>query len=136
MSAATCHRHLRERGSLTLELAVVFPAVLAVLMLVVQTGLYLYAREVALDAARQGADAARLQTGTVSAGLAAAETFARRAGSGSLLDPQASATGSTGELVRITVTGHAPSLLPFLGGWDITQAALAPVERFTTRTKP
>jgi Flp pilus assembly protein TadG len=121
----------RERGSLTLELAVVFPAVLAVLLLVVQTGLYLYARQVALDAARQGAEAARLRIGSLPNGITVAEAFARRAGAGSLLDPRTSATGSTQFAVRITVTGHAPSLLPGLGSWSISQTALAPTERFT-----
>lgn len=126
----------RERGSLTLELAVVFPAVLALLLLIVQTGLYLYAREIALDAARQGAEVARLQTGSLSAGLVQAQSFARHAGGGSLLDSRASDTGSTATVVTITVAGRAPSLLPGLTGWSISQTAIAPRELFTTQTRP
>src|SRR5579884_3086915 len=101
MPAHKHHRRGPDRGSLTLELAVVFPAVLAVLLLTVQVGLYLYARQIALDAAQQGADLARQQSATPAAGLATAETFARHAGAGSLLDPYASADGSTTTLIRI-----------------------------------
>lgn len=121
-----------ERGSLTLELAVVFPVVLAVVVLTVQAGLYFYARQVALDAARRGVSAARVQGSNTLAGLAAAQRFAIRAGAGTLLAPQVSAAGSSPTLVRIRVAGRAPSLLPGLAGWPLSAAVTAPVERFTT----
>lgn len=120
-----------ERGSATLELAVVFPVFLLLLIAAVQAGLYFYARAIALSAAQQGVQAARLQAHTLADGVAAAHGYAVHAGGGSLHDVAVDTTGSTATSVRITVTGTAPSLLPGTA-WHISQQAAGPVERFTT----
>jgi hypothetical protein len=116
---------------MTLSYVIVFPVFLAALMVIVQGSLWYLAREAALAAARQGADAARVLHAQPGAGRRAALTFARSAASGYLLHPRASPNGSTATTVQITVTGRVPGLVPGLP-ITVTQVARAPVEQFTT----
>ena len=83
----------------------------------------------ALAAARQGADAARAYHASLSAGPAAALTFARQAGDGYLLDPQASNAGSSATTIAITVRGRVPSFVPGVVV-RISETVQAPVEEF------
>lgn len=118
-----------ERGSATLELVIIFPVVLLAFYAVLQAGLYYYARTVALAAAEEGARVASTETGSASAGRAAAASFANRAGSKWLLGQ--SVSGSRGaERATFTVTGTALSLVPG-GNFSISQTASLPVERIT-----
>ena len=71
------------------------PVFLAAVMVIVQTSLWYLARESALAAARQGADAARVLNAPLGAGPSAALAFARSAASGYLLGPAASTAGSS-----------------------------------------
>jgi hypothetical protein len=91
--------------------------------------LWFLARNAALAAARQGADAARALDAPRSSGPAAALAFARVAGSGYLLDPRATASGSTTTTVSITVTGRVPSFVPGLVV-TVSETARAPAEEF------
>lgn len=120
-----------ERGSATLELAVAFPVFLLLLIAAVQAALYFYARAIALTAAQQGVQAARLEHHTLEEGMTAAHGYAAHAGGGSLHDIAVATTGSTPVTVRITVTGTAPSLLPGIT-WNVSQQAAGARERFTT----
>jgi Flp pilus assembly protein TadG len=117
-----------DGGALTLSYVVVLPVVFFFLMVVVQAAFWFLAKDAALTAARQGADAARALGSSVSAGPTAALTFARQAGSGYLLDPSASATGSA-TTVSVTVTGSVPS---FVFGLPIhvSETVQAPIEQF------
>ena len=54
----------------------------------------------------------------------------REPGSGYLLGPSASTVGSTATTIKITVSGHVPSLVPGVP-IRISQVAEGPVERFT-----
>lgn len=132
--AAGWHAH-GERGSVTLELAVVFPVFLLLLIAAVQAGLYFYARAIALTAAQQGVQAARLQQHTLDDGLAAARGYALHAGGGSLHHVAVDPAGSTATAVRITVTGTAVSLLPGVD-WPVSQQAAGPRERYTSPGAP
>jgi Flp pilus assembly protein TadG len=124
-----------ERGSATLELAIAFPVFLLLLISAVQGGLYFYARAIALSAAQEGVQAARLQSHTLDDGVTAARGYAVRAGGGSLRDVAVDTVGSTPTTVRITVSGTAPTLLP---GWreGISQQAAGPRERYTSPGAP
>lgn len=124
-----------ERGSATLELAVTFPVFLLLLLSAVQAGLYFYARAIALSAAQQGVQTARLEHHTLDRGTAAARAYAAHAGGGSLHQAAVATTGSTATTVRITVTGAAPSLLPGVA-WRVSQQAAGARERFTTAAAP
>jgi hypothetical protein len=114
---------------MSLSLAIVFPAVLTMVLLVVQASLWWYARQVALTAAREGAEAARSWRSDPAAGTARARQFLDRVAAVAA-DPQVSSDGSTATAVRITVTVRAQSLLPGVPGQLITQHVTAPVERF------
>jgi hypothetical protein len=118
-----------DRGALTLSYVIVLPFVFGFLMVMIQTSFWYLAREAALAAARQGADAARVLNARPSAGPAAALAFAREAGRGYLEDPQATAAGSTGATVSITVSGRVPSLVPGLVV-SVSETAQAPLEEF------
>jgi TadE-like protein len=118
-----------DDGALSLSYAVILPVALLFIMIVVQASFWFLAREAALAAARQGADAARALGSGPAAGRAAALDFARHSGSGYLLDPAASMSGSTASTVSVTVTGHVPTFVPGLVV-DVSETAQAPVEEF------
>jgi hypothetical protein len=98
-------------------------------MVMIQASFWFLARESALAAARQGADAARALGASRAAGPTAALAFARRAGSGYLDDPSASLAGSSATTVSISVTGRVPSFVPGLVV-NVSETVQAPVEEF------
>lgn len=118
-----------ESGALVLSYVAVLPFVFLFLMVVVQAAFWFLARDAALAAARQGADAARAMHAPRSAGPAAALAFARAAGGGYLEDPRATANGSSNSTVSITVSGHVPSFVPGLIV-SVSETAQAPAEQF------
>jgi hypothetical protein len=120
-----------DRGALTLSYVIILPSFLLVIMIMAQGAVWFLARSTALAAARQGADAARVAQAPPGAGPGAAVAFAEHAAPGFLLGAQASAAGSNGRTVQITVTGRVPTLVPGLQ-LTVSQTAQAPVERFTT----
>ncbi|MFG3227395.1 TadE/TadG family type IV pilus assembly protein [Kitasatospora sp. NPDC048194] len=117
---------------MSIGLAIVFPVVLLLVLLVVQASLWWYDRQVALTAAREGVDAGRVQgNATDEVKNAAAQRQAR-----DFLDRQGVRTyqvrtdGSTPETIRITVELTPPLLIPGLTAPSIRQYAEAPRERF------
>jgi Flp pilus assembly protein TadG len=118
-----------DRGALSLSYAVILPIVLLFIMIVIQASFWYLARQAALAAARQGADAARVVGGSAEAGRAAALAFAQHSGAGYLIDPSASTGGSTPSTVAVTVTGHVPTFVPGLVV-HVSETAQAPVEEF------
>lgn len=129
-------RRRTDRGSMSVSLAIVFPAVLALVLLVVQGSMWWYARQVALTAAREGVDAGRLQTRTPgdaeknAAARLAAERFLARQGVDEVEDFSVSTDGSTPELIRVTVRVTPHFLIPVMRNPVIEQHAEAPRERF------
>jgi hypothetical protein len=118
-----------DRGALSLSYAVILPVVLLFIAIVIQASFWFLARQAALAAARQGADAARVLGGSPEAGRAAALAFAQHSGAGYLLDPGVSTGGSTSFTVAVTVTGHVPTFVPGLVV-HVSETAQAPVEEF------
>jgi Flp pilus assembly protein TadG len=122
-----------DRGALSLSYAVILPIVLMFIMIVIQASFWFLAREAALAAARQGADAARVLGASPAARPAAAQAaalaFAEHSGAGYLLDPWASTKGSTASTMTVTVTGHVPTFVPGLVV-HVSETAQAPVEEF------
>ncbi|MFI6443847.1 TadE/TadG family type IV pilus assembly protein [Kitasatospora sp. NPDC050543] len=119
---------------MSLSLAIVFPAVLTLVLLVVQGSMWWYARQVALTAAREGVDAGRHQGRIADAEKDAA---ARRQAAdflgrqGGVVDGyRVSTDGSTAELIRVSVTVKPLFLIPGVAGVELTQHASAPRERF------
>jgi Flp pilus assembly protein TadG len=118
-----------DRGALTLSYVIVLPFVFLFIMVVIQASFWFLARQAALAAARQGADAARTLNASLTAGPAAAIAFAEQAGSGYLLDPVATTRGSTVSTVSVRVTGRIPSFVPGLVV-HVTETVQAPRENF------
>jgi Flp pilus assembly protein TadG len=120
-----------ERGSATLELALVAPVLLLVVVGVLQFALWYHAREVALASAQDGARVASAENGTIGAGEQRTRTLLR-AGLGDLAG-DASVSGTLGRAqVAVEVTGSIRMLFPWPGGASlpIHVRAVAYRERF------
>jgi hypothetical protein len=128
-SPATVHG---DGGSVTLGLAAVFPACLALVLLVVQAALVFHARDIAQAAAQEGLRQARLYDGTADAGRHRAEGFLQTGG-GDLLTNTKVTVSRDDESARVEVRGQALSLLPGLRP-EVAAVAAGPVERFVPAT--
>ena len=118
-----------EEGSVSLQLAVIFPAVLLLILLAVQAGLLFHARHLAQAAAEEGLRAARQYDGSSSAGQTAAGSLLAR-DAGDLLAAPHIAVQRSPTQADVQISGHALSLLPGLT-LTVTAHAAGPVERFT-----
>lgn len=107
-------------------MAILFPAVLFWLMLIVQYGLWWHAKQVANAAAIEAVDSAQLPTGSEADGDAAAREFLARAGN---LADVTITVDRTPAMVTAEVTGRAPQLVPGFT-WSVTARSQGPVERF------
>lgn len=118
----------RERGSSTIQMVVLLPALFSLMFLGVQAALMYQGRTIALAAAQEGARAAAGETGSASAGISAASAFVAATTAG-LERTNVSGSRSATE-ARITVITHTVSVVP---GWkpEITQSAVMPVEKLT-----
>lgn len=131
----TSRRGVRDRGSASVELVILFPALLLVVTALIQYALWFHARSLALAAAQEGVTAARSYHSDPAAGRNAALSFVAEHGAGTLLNASATAT-SAGDHVDIVVTGRSLAIVPGATGLAITQSATGPIERFTTAGAP
>ncbi|CAL8978645.1 hypothetical protein CELL_02922 [Cellulomonas sp. T2.31MG-18] len=135
----TSRRHpstARDRGSVSLELAIVFPALLLIVTALIQYALWFHARSLALAAAQQGVSVARAYHSTPAAGRGSALAFIADHGADTLLNPDATASNPATGQVQVIVTGRSVSVLPGLAGIVVSQSAAGPLERFTTAGAP
>jgi Flp pilus assembly protein TadG len=130
MSASSRRRHRDERGSVTIQIVFLMPALFLVMFLGVQGALYYHAREVALAAAQEGARDAGSENGTRYAGVTTANTFLADAGGSDAMTSTSVSGSRTATTATVTVTGKSLSVIP---GWHVTvtQSASVPVERLT-----
>src|SRR3954471_4354414 len=119
-----------ERGSVSLEMAIVFPVVLLLIMTSIQAALWFYARSIALGAAQEGAREGRLQPASTERAQAAADSFLDRAGQALINEIDVAVRGSP-TAIEVTVTGRSLSLVPGLDGWPVSQTAVGPIEQLT-----
>ena len=119
-----------ERGSVSIELVILLPALFAVMFLGMQAALFYHARTVAIAAAQEGAKAASGEDGKEADGVSAASSFVVEAGGDDVLTGASATANRTATTVTVTVTGHSLSVIP---GWspEIVQTASLPVERLT-----
>ncbi|MDR7254163.1 Flp pilus assembly protein TadG [Nocardioides sp. BE266] len=124
------HRTRDDRGSVAIQMALLLPALFAVMFLGMQASLYYHARSVALAAAEEGAREAAGQTGTRDSGIAVASAFLRDAGGDDVMTDTGITGTRTAATATVTVTGKTLSVIP---GWrgTVTQHASMPVERIT-----
>lgn len=127
---ATSSRRRDERGSGTIELVILLPALFAVMFLGMQAALFYHARTVAIAAAQEGARAAGGENGQAADGVSAASSFIADAGGDDVLTGTSATANRTATRVTVTVTGRSLSVIP---GWhpEIVQSASLPVERVT-----
>jgi Flp pilus assembly protein TadG len=121
-----------QRGSATVELAVLFPAFLVLVFSGVQAAQWYHVRSLCLAAADAGVQTGRKAGATQADASRAAAGFLARAGAGAAGDPVVSTAESTPAQVRVQVTASVPRVLPLPGlSMRVTQSAQAPRERFT-----
>lgn len=124
----------REGGSVSLEIAVLVPAVLVAVFGLVQGALVIHARHIALAAASEGLAADVVRGAVDGAGRRAATGFVAAAGGDDVLRQVRVEVDRSPDTASVTVTGRALSLLPGVSGWTVHQTASGPVERFTSGT--
>lgn len=117
----------RERGSATVELAVLMPVLLATLFGGIQAGVVFHARHIAIAAAQEGVREAAAYQAVLADGINTATTVAGDWGGSTLAGIQVTGQRSATR-ASITVQGTAVSFLPGLT-WPIEQTATLPVER-------
>lgn len=115
-----------DAGMTTVQVAIIFPAVLLWLLLIVQYGLWWHAKQVADAAAAEAVAAARIPAGTDTTGHDAAIAYLTEAGHLSNITVTVDVGTST---VTATVTGDAPQLVPGFG-WGVTASSHATLEQF------
>jgi hypothetical protein len=111
-----------------LEVAIVFPAVLFLIMSVVQFALWYHGAQVFRAAAQDGARAAQVAGASDADGRVRAEAVLGGPGS-NLFRSQSVTASRQGDVARVTVTGRVVSLVGF-GLPAITRTAEGPVDRF------
>lgn len=118
-----------------MELAICFPAMLAVLFASVQAALWYNARGIALAAAQEGVRAARADGSSPAAGMARARYFLATHAGALLTDIRVSDAGTSATRIRIQVTGRSMAVF----SWprvSVSQHASGPRERFTSPGQP
>jgi len=125
-------RKLRgEKGAQTMESLVTIPLTLLIIFLIVQVGFYFHANNVASSAASAGYNAARAEGTTAEEGRVAANRVLAE-NSGALTRSGVSTTRSA-TTVTVTVTGNAPTLVPFWSGPKIERTVSGPAERWVNQ---
>ncbi|QLQ10078.1 MAG: pilus assembly protein [Nocardioidaceae bacterium] len=129
-ATSSSRRGRDERGSVSIELLILLPALFAVMFLGMQAALFYHARSVAIAAAQEGARAAGGEHGQEVDGIQAAQGFIEDAGGDDVLPGAAVTTTRSATTATVVVQGHSLSVIP---GWSPTvrQTASVPVERLT-----
>lgn len=127
--ARSSSRRAGERGSATVELVVLLPALFTVMFLGMQAALYYHARTVAIAASQEGARAAASENGKESDGTRAAAKFVAAVGDSALMGAKTTAIRSA-TTATVTVRGFSLSVVP---GWQpsVEQSASMPIEELT-----
>jgi Flp pilus assembly protein TadG len=123
----------RDRGSSAIELVILAPTLLILTLLVIQWALWFQARQVALNVAQQGARYARAQqAGWAETAVSEANAFYTQIHTHVLSNPQVRVSPDSGapNQVYVTVTGHAPSLIPWMSNLPVRETSGGDVECF------
>lgn len=120
--------HEGQRGSVTIEMVIIFPALLLMVFGAVQGGLYYHARNSAITAAQHGAREAALYDSSAAEGEAAAMSLLTASAA---TNPRVT-VNRTDTTVTAIVQVDSPNLLPWLiSDMQIQQTASMPTERVT-----
>ncbi len=110
------------------EVAVIMPALIIVIMMVFQVGMFWHAKQAADVAAEEAVEAAQVATATEADGYSGAASILGQAGNlrnASVTVNRDEAAGT----VTVTITGNAPAIIPF-GSWGVTSQAQGSIEQF------
>ena len=122
-----------EDGAGSLEVVLVMAGLIVVITFVVQFALWQQAQHVAVAAAQDGAQAARVEGATASIGQERARSFLAQTASRLVETPTVDASRDA-QVARVTVRGQVTSLLPGLR-LPVRASAAGPVERFRPETE-
>jgi Flp pilus assembly protein TadG len=118
-----------DRGEAVTETVIVVPALILLIMVVIQFGLWYHAQHVVQAAAQEGARAARAEGATANDGLERAMAFVAQVGGDSVNGAEVTSDRSA-DGVTVRVTGTAPAVVPGLR-LGVRAAAVSPLEEFT-----
>lgn len=118
-----------ERGASTIELVLYMPLLMIAALLTVQFALVYLGNVAVANTAREAARETRI-TGDPDAGRETALRTAEGLGRGTVRDVDVDVQIVDGQNARVTVSGHAPAILPFLDTWRVSETIEGPLERF------
>lgn len=125
-----------ERGSSSVEFAILFPIIVSLLLAGPQLALWYFAREAADAAAHVGARAASPYGAAGGAGQAAADTYLARLGTGAITGYSVTES-DTATTVLVHVTASVPNVIPLPGfAPTVDVTVVRGKERFTTPDSP
>jgi Flp pilus assembly protein TadG len=123
-----------QAGAVSSQLVITTPALLLLILMVFQFGVWQHAQHVSETAAQEGMAAARVEGGNQAAGAARAQIVAARLGGSVIVNPQVTVT-RTADQARVEVTGTAEPVVPLLS-LPVHAVAQAPTERFRAGSLP
>ncbi|MEM7272981.1 MAG: TadE family protein [Actinomycetota bacterium] len=128
-----CRRARREDGLTSLEMAIIFPVVLLVILLMFQISLYWHTANAVGVAAEQGLDAGQVHPEADGMAEAEAEAAARFILNRAVALPAPAEVTVTrvagGERLRVTVSARTPRLVG-VGSWEVRSVAEGRFETF------
>jgi Flp pilus assembly protein TadG len=126
----------RERGSASVEVAILLPIIMVLLFAGPQLTMWYFAREAVTAAAQAGARAASLDGAQPGAGPAAANSYLNSLGSGTLTGYTSSEQDSA-TTVSIHIHAEVPNVIPLPGFSTSVDVSISrDTERFTTPDSP
>jgi len=123
-----------EGGASAVELVLYMPILMFTILFAVQFSLVYLGGQVASGAAREAARTARV-TGNAAQAQAVGERIVRQIGEGVLDDARVLPQVGP-ERARVTVSGQASKILPFLPIPRVTETVEGPIERFVQDDAP
>jgi Flp pilus assembly protein TadG len=125
-----------DRGSSSVEFAILFPIIVVLLFAGPQLALWYFAREAADAAAHAGARAASVSGAAGGAGQEAADQYLARLGTGAITRYSV-AEQDTATTVTVHVTAEVPNVIPLPGFAPTVDVTVTRgKERFTTPDSP
>jgi Flp pilus assembly protein TadG len=125
-----------DRGSSSVEFAILFPIIVALLLAGPQLGMWYFAREAAEAAAQAGARAASVSEATGGAGQQAADVYLARLGTGTI-SRYSVTEDDTATTVSVHVIAEVPNVIPLPGFSPTVDVTVERgKERFTTPDSP
>lgn len=129
---ARSRRDRGESGASAVELVLYMPILMVTILFAVQFSLVYLGGQVASGAAREAARTARV-TGSAAQAQAVGERIVTQIGEGVLNDARVQPQVNDVE-ARVTVSGRASQILPFLPIPEVRETVVGPVERYIQDT--